>query len=281
MRNIIVPTDYSENATHAMHYAAALARAARARLILYHAFPYPVITDVPAEVVQEFVDSTVADHRHRLEVLKEALEKQYGIEVACLAEAGSVAFGMHDLAARENADLAVMGLRGSNPALNVLMGSATTEVMRRGKVPLLIVPADAAFKNPERILFACDNPLIDNPAVVRPLKDLAALSGAEIEVIRIDPDLDITADAFQPRPSNLEEHLGTFKHVYTFEVGEGVRESILEAIGKTGADVLAMIPHRHSLWAYLFGKSDTLSVALHTTVPVLVLAEKGEADVTI
>ena len=274
MKNIIVPTDYSDNAANAMHYAAALARAARARLILYHAFPYPVITDVPVEVVEQFVDSTVEDHLHRLGELKAELGQQYGIEIACVTEPGAIALGVQDLAARENADLAVMGLRGDNPALNVLMGSTTAEIMRRGKVPVLIVPLTARFKTPERILFACDTPQIDNAAVLRPLKDLATLSGAEIEVIRIDPDLDITADSFKPHPSNLEEHLGKFKHTYTFEVGEDVRESILEAIGKTGADILTMIPHRHSLWSYLFDKSNTLGIALHTTVPVLALAEK-------
>lgn len=277
MKNIIVPTDYSENATHAMHYAAALAQKAHARLVLYHSFPYPVVTDLPPEILQGFIDNTIAEHLERLTEIKQSIEKQYAIEAACIAEVGSIMRDLPTIMEREKGDLAVMGLRGANPVTNILMGSSTTEVLRQGTVPLLIVPGTAAFKSPERILFACDNPLIENPALLRPLKDIAALFGAEIEVYMVDDSVVVHGQPQPPRPSNLEEHFNKIKHVYTFEMAEGVREQILQAIGESKADLLAMIPRHHSVWAYLFDKSDTLSIALQSTVPMLVLAEKSAA----
>ncbi len=277
MKNIVVPTDYSENATHAMHYAAALAQKAQARLVLYHSFPYPVVTDLPPDILQGFIDNTIAEHLERLNEIKQSVEKKYAIEVACVAEVGSVMRDLPTIMAQEKGDLAVMGLRGANPALNILMGSSTTDILRQGTVPLLIVPSTAAFKSPERILFACDNPLIENPAMLRPLKDIATLFDAEIEVYMVDDSQKVHGQPQPPRPSNLEENFNKIKHVYTFEMAEGVREQILQAIGESKADLLAMIPRHHSVWAYLFDKSDTLSIALQSTVPMLVLAEKSAA----
>ena len=275
MKNIVVPTDYSDSALHAMHYAASLAQAARARLVLYHAFPYPVITDVPAEINQEMVDAITREEFRRLLDVKKDLVRQYDIEVTCIAQAGSVPIDLEEIMEREKGDLAVMGLRGANPAMHILMGGNTASVLRRGRVPLLIIPPSALYQTPQRILFACNDPLVEPPEMLRPLKDLAALFSAEIEVLMIEkPHLSYQAPSM-PRQSNLEEHFGNLRHTYTFEMAESVRQSILSTIRESNAGILAMIPHRHAIWPYLFDKSDTLSIALQTSIPILTLAERG------
>ena len=275
MKNIIVPTDFSKNAANAMHYAAALARAAKARLVLYHAFPYPVIaTDVPIEI-QSFIDETTETHVDKLLEIRHALEKQYAIEISCVAQGGSVAYHLQELMEREKGDLAVMGLRGANQALNILIGSTTFEVMRQGKTPLLIVPQGATFRSPKHVLFACDNPFIANEAAIKPLKDIVAQFNAEIEVYMVNEPETVPASDKTPRPSNLEEQFANIRHIYTFDRSEGVRESILEGIRTSNADILAMIPRHRSIWQYLFDKSDTHSIALQTTIPLLVLAENA------
>ena len=61
-------------------------------------------------------------------------------------------------------------------------------------------------------------------------------------------------------------------------MSDAVRDSILDAVRESEADMIAMIPHHHSIWPYLFDNSDTLSIAMQTTVPLLVLAEKSEIN---
>jgi len=278
MKNIIVPTDYSENAANAVHYAAGLAAAAKARLVLYNAFPYPVVTDVPTEIIQEFVDQIADEQFRKLREIKQNVVREYGIEVTCITQAGSVPNDLEEIMEKEKADLAVMGLRGANPAVQILMGGNTAAVLRKGRVPLLVVPPAATYKAPRRILFACSNPLIENKAMIRPLKDVAALFSAEIEVLMISEPQFISEPLQKPRPSNLEEHFRNIRHLYTFDMSDAVRDSILDAVRESEADMIAMIPHHHSIWPYLFDNSDTLSIAMQTTVPLLVLAEKSEIN---
>lgn len=272
MKNIIAATDFSDNATNAVRYAAALAEATQARLVLFHAFPYPVIaTDIPVEI-QSFIDETTETHVDKLLKIRHTLEKQFNIEVSCIAEGGSLAYNLEDVMKREKGDLAVMGLRGSNRAINVLMGSTTFEVMRLGKVPMLIVPNNTTYHKPERILFACDNPFITKGAVLQPLKDLARQFDTEIEVYMVNASVTASASG-EPPHSNLEEHFENLRHSYTFDEAEGVRQSILQRIQAGNADIVTMIPHHRSIWTYLFDKSDTHSIALQATIPMLVLAE--------
>ncbi len=57
MNAIIASTDFSPSATHAVHYAAALAQSVGARLVLFHHFTYPVpATDLP--ILQPLVKTT-------------------------------------------------------------------------------------------------------------------------------------------------------------------------------------------------------------------------------
>ena len=275
MKNIIALTDFSQNASNATHYAAALAQAAKARLILYHAFPYPVIaTDVPIEI-QQFIDETAETHTEALLAIRHELEQQYGIEVACAAQGGSVVYHLEDFMRQKHADLAVMGLRGNGRAVNVLMGSTTFEVMRLGKIPVLVVPDGVTFQKPAHLLFACDNPFITNDNELKPLKDLVVQFDAEVEVYMVSRPESAPAAHPAPRPSNLEQHFGQLRHVYTFEQATGVRESILEGIRNSKADLLVMVPHHRSVWQYLFNKSDTHSVALQSRIPILLLAENA------
>lgn len=273
MKNIVALTDFSECANNAVRYAAALARAAKARLVLYHAFPYPVLaTDVPFEI-QQFIDETTQTHVDQLLEVRHALEKHFAIEISCVAQAGSAAYHLKELMVREKAELAVMGLRGGNQAINILMGSTTFEVMRQGKTPLLVVPQGVAFRMPKHVLFACDNPFVANEATLKPLKEIVSLFDAEAEVYMVNSPEPIPAAHQTPRPSNLEQYFEKLRHVYTFERAAGVRESILEGIRNSHADMLVMIPHRHSVWEYLFGKSDSQSVAMQSGIPMLMLAE--------
>lgn len=275
MKNIVALTDFSDNAANAVQYAAALAKATGARLVLYHAFPYPIIsTDIPFEI-QQFIDETAQSNTERLLEIRHDLEKKFNIDITCIAQAGSVAYHLEEVMQREKGDLAVMGLRGTNRALNILMGSTTFEVMRLGRTPLLVVPDGVRFQKPAKVLFACDNPLIAGEALIAPLKDMVSSFDAEIEVYMVEPPEEVPTANQKARPSNLEQHFGPLRHVYTFERADGVRESILDGIRESRADMLVMIPHRRSIWQYLFDKSDTHSIALQTRIPILVLAENA------
>ncbi|MBK7937320.1 MAG: universal stress protein [Lewinellaceae bacterium] len=273
MKNIIATTDFSDSAANALQYAAALASAAKARLVLYNAFPYPVVTDMPAEVMKDFVNQIAEEQFRKLHEIKNNLVREFNIEVSCLAQAGSVSADLEEIVQQEQADLVVMGLIGASPAVNVLMGSNTTAILRKGRIPLLIVPQSASFHTPRRILFACNDPLIRNAAMLQPLQAIASLFSADIEVLMISRKEPARKPFQDPRPSNLEEYFRNIKHRYTFEMSDSVREAILHAIQESQSDIIAMIPHHHAVWSYLFDKSDTLSVALQSSVPMLVLAE--------
>jgi len=140
-RRILVPTDFSESATHALRLAVTLARESGGHVTLFHCAPtvdllghgtienalyYGALMDRLSEELQGLLTRTVGeeipkglshDHAHVIgfppdEIVRRAKEGAY--------------------------DLVVMGTHGRTGLDKVLMGSVTARVIQRSEVPVLV-----------------------------------------------------------------------------------------------------------------------------------------------
>lgn len=278
MKTIIACTDFSPSANNAVQYAAAFAQAASSRLVLFHHFVYPVpATDLPLGFPSVFVDEMAANLEHRLQDLKAELVKTYPITIDCVVRSWDFTNDLEGVFQSENADLVVMGMQGQSALLNAILGGVSSASIRRGKLPLLMVPRGVAFHPFKKIIFPCDDQEIKNPGIVQPLVDLASVFDAYIEVLTLFNEA--KTPAFAPkanRPiakSNLDLVLAKTRHGYAYETDIEVAEGIIYEAARSTADLVAMIPHHHSIWANFLNLSSTQRVAQTIGLPLLVLGE--------
>ncbi|MEO6759380.1 MAG: universal stress protein [Saprospiraceae bacterium] len=289
MKTIIACTEFSPNANNAVQYAAALAAAAQARLVLFHHFTYPVpATDLPDVYPIVFVDDLAENAEHRLEQVKADLARTYQIEIDCVVRSLTLASDLEEVVAEEQADLVVMGIHGQSAVLNALFGNVTTAAIRRGNLPLLVVPQGVVFHPLRKILFPYDGHSIPQPETLQPLRDLALTFDAYVEVFTLfdlqkTPEL-VPAGAESPANSQIEVLLGDVRRGYSYENEENVDKGILYEATRSSADLVAMITHQHSFWSTLLNQSDTQRIAAHILLPLLVMGERmqtaPEADLS-
>src|SRR5690349_9109608 len=106
MKTIIVCTDFSPNASTAVHYAAALAHTGKCRLILFHHYDYPVpATDMPTLYPAVFIDGLEADLEKKLLEIKAELNAMYPIEVTCILRSLTLHSDLEQVFKEEQADL--------------------------------------------------------------------------------------------------------------------------------------------------------------------------------
>ena len=279
MKTIIACTDFSSNADNALQYAAAFATATEARLVLFHHFSYPVpATDLPEVYPVVFVNDIAADFERRLELVKEELVRSYPIDISCVVRALTLQSDLEEVFQEEQADLVVMGIHGQSAVINALFGNVTSTTIRRGQLPLLVVPRGVVFHPITKILFPYDGQSIPDPAVLHPLRDLATVFDAYIEVLTLfdlqkTPDL-VPDSSTSVTKSNLEILLAGTRHGYAYEHEEAVDKGILYEATRSAADLVAMISHHHSFWSTLLNQSDTQRIAATITLPLLVMAER-------
>ncbi|WP_431215135.1 universal stress protein [Puia sp. P3] len=73
--------------------------------------------------------------------------------------------------------------------------------------------------------------------------------------------------------SVLESMVKTLDPVYEYPLDRNVAHAITEFVSTHHIDMLAMIPHRHSLFDKLFHPSVTKGVILKTKIPLLILPD--------
>jgi nucleotide-binding universal stress UspA family protein len=154
MQTILVPTDFSDAAGNAAEYAARLARAVGAELCLLHVYtlPVPVSQEAPLmtvspEMLQKGSEESLKKEADRI-MMKLNVKVRY---IACMG------YEVDEITEEQkNADLVIMGMRGSGLLTETILGSTTTAAIKKTTKPVLVIPVNSKYKKPEKIVFACD-----------------------------------------------------------------------------------------------------------------------------
>ena len=138
IRKILVPTDFSLSSERAVDYAENIARAFKAGMVLMH-----VTEPAPYAVTDTLI---VVEYGQALNKLGQSLLTNLGKKLAAkgLAVKTHVAYGtpyreIVDEAAKEKADMIVMGAHGHRGIEHLLMGSVAEKVVRMAGCPVLTV----------------------------------------------------------------------------------------------------------------------------------------------
>ena len=149
LKKVLVPTDFSESARHALRYGVSFAKEYGAELVLLHVvenltvgyasdlFPVPM-----AEVFQEISGYAKAELAKLGEEAREPRRSRCSEQVV----QGKPSVEIIRFAAENEVDMIVLGTHGKGMLDQALFGSTTERVVRRSPCPVLTVrPAEHEF----------------------------------------------------------------------------------------------------------------------------------------
>lgn len=181
-----------------------------------------------------------------------------------------------EMSENNNIQLIVMGTRGASGIKKALMGSNTSNIIKKSKVPVLAVPSGASFKGLDRIVFACDYHLTENESRLYVLAELAHLFNSEVMIFNVVDDRE-KQPSFEHALQGLkiENILRGAEHSYHFADKDtrDISEIIDDFLVNQKADMLVTIPKRMDFISRLFHKSLTKEMACHSKIPLLALPE--------
>lgn len=272
MKAIIMATDYSDASKNAAAYAAALAGRIKAKLILYHAFYMPyVYTEIPVDFPG--LKELEAEHLKRLENIGTGLSTKYGVKIDYYTSPRPVIEELPELVTKKHAHLVVMGIRGLNAFERIFFGSTTVDIIRQAKFPVLVVPEEATYQDPARILLACDFQLMAQNNKLTLLKELAQTFHSHVQIVQVERGEPSTVGAptFRKKLPNMERLLEDLKHEYLFLEEEDILDGIEKSIQEYKPAIVAMIPREHDFLDVVFNRSSTRKLAFKTHLPLLTL----------
>ena len=140
-RTILVPIDLSERSLQGLDYAAMLATATGAGLVLYCNINVP-----ERAVLEEFgaAEHLVVDDAGMIQLRQFAEQRAPGIEASFIVGYNeSPAHGILDAATANDVDLIVVASHGRAGMTRWLLGSIAEKIARTADVPVVIVPTRA------------------------------------------------------------------------------------------------------------------------------------------
>ena len=148
VRNILVPTDFSEHAEAAFTVAREFARTFGARIQLLHVYDIPDLASVYELTFPAEVDAGIRKVASRkLEDWKKRAAAE-GIETSTCLEFGRPSRAIVEHARESKSDLIVIGTRGLGALKQLLLGSVAERTIRTAPCTVLTVGSDATMEPP-------------------------------------------------------------------------------------------------------------------------------------
>jgi nucleotide-binding universal stress UspA family protein len=279
MKNILVPTDFSEASTYGTELAASLAKKTRAKIHLFNAAETksyyfssdPLVMAPPAAVILEDVNGKLKETSLRkLEMFKKRkVFSGLDVKVNCDVTA-NVHSTILEYADKIKADVTIMGTKGSGNIAEILIGSTAERVVRFSRRPVIVVPLKIKNLKPRLIVFASDfKP--EAYGVFPVVQSFAKVFGSEIHLLKVN-----TSDRFN-RTSSDEELISKFnkkfggKYKFTIYNDFMKEEGILTFSDKVKADMIAIGTHGKTGLRRFFSEDVSEGVVRLSHLPILVV----------
>lgn len=270
MKTILVATDFSPAATNAANYAAEMALAINADILLLHVYQIPVgYLEVPIAVSLE--DLRMGAEK-QINDLKEQLSKKTNNKLHIATEVRMASFFKELKNVCENVTpyTVVMGSQGTTAAEHLFFGSNTVHAMKHLAWPVITIPSGVVFSSIKKIGLACDFEKVVDTIPVDEIKMLIHDFKAELHILNTGSKKEFKSELIS-ESGLLQEMLGVLKPDYHFITNENTDLGIIDFAEKNHIDLLIVFPKRHSLLDKIMHKSHTKQLVLHTYVPVMAL----------
>lgn len=155
MKNILVPTDFSDFSRLALDYAITIAQTFKASIILIHVTPEKELDSIrqispylePGRI-EELLKGRESEDRKQLNEFIPP-EKKEGIETEAIHRVGTPFLEIIKVAKEKEADLIVMATHGRSGLSHILFGSVAEKVVRKSTCPVLSIrPPEHEFTMP-------------------------------------------------------------------------------------------------------------------------------------
>lgn len=266
---IIAATNYSQTAANAVQYAAGLARAAGAELVLFHSFALGVHSAnslITADEMQKQLNKAAV----KLDVLGRETAERFKISVRSFCSYSFVEEQLSSLIDAEKADLVVMGM-AERSFEQELLGNTTTTVIKKIKIPVLAVPVNARFENIKKVMYACDTLSFSIVKKFGWIRRIIGDMGIEIELFNVDQtiaELKGRKDA-AVSDSEIKMEFEDEKYIYKTVRSNAVIKEIEKEIRYYKADILVMAERRYGFWDSLVHRSKTRIMAAGLDIPLI------------
>lgn len=277
MKNILLPTDFSENAWNAILYTLHLYKNETCKFILLNSYQVngyykqSKLNPIPGD---DQLQKAKQNSEHGLQRLIEVINTGYPNPKHSFF-AISLNFPLIEAIEHEldqtNIEVIVIGTKGSTGAYEVVYGSNTIKIMDEVEsCPVLAVPSNVPYYEIKEIVLASSFKIRHKEKDYRYLKLIALQTNARICILHIEEEGGLSISQKQNKHF-LESYLEKVPHSFHSLAHVSVPIGIYCFIESRGSNMIAFVNKKYNFFEKLLYNPLYKDLGSYSIIPVLVL----------
>ena len=276
MNNFLVPIDFSETSRNAARYAAHISTLVPdAHVILYNVFDSleygsdssPLGTDEEEDAGRKAIMELA------LESVRTEISPITSARISLVAEESHRFLDtLEKYVDNNNIQLIVMGITGATRLGQIFMGSNTLNLIKRGTVPVIIVPPHAHSESAKNVMLLTDFKDIDNTIPVQTVKSVLDMFKPRLHIVNVDHEHYVqVTEEYKAERTKLESLLKDYSPEFYFIRLFDFMDAINQFVADNKIDLILTFPRKHSFLSNVFKTTNTTQLAYHSHVPIVAI----------
>lgn len=277
MKNILVPTDFSDNSMRALKYAQVLFSSLECNFYLLYVGSL-LDTKKDTKSFQPLEDVTESTKNRLMALVKET--RRHSIE------ANHFFFPLHEYGffiptikkhvEENNIDLIIMGTKGVSGLKEKVVGSNAGDVITKVQCNTLVVPMQVEMARPREIAFPTDFHILYSIKILRPMEEMVKLGKAQLRIMNVLKE----GDELNIDQRSNKEYLSDFMeealpHAYSFHTitNQKVKQAIQCFVESREVDMILMVAKNLNFIQQILFDGLVEQISFHTKIPFYVIHE--------
>ncbi|WP_428741014.1 universal stress protein [Tenacibaculum sp.] len=274
-KNILLPTDFSDNAWSAIIYALKLYADEVCTFYILHSLKksvsvmYNLTTKLSNIIAENAMEELV-----ELQEMAQAANTNANHEFKVVLSKEDLSTALKTTIKSHQIDLVVIGTKGSTAAKELFFGSNTLKIIKQLRLcPVLVIPEDFDFVIPKQIAFPTDFNRFYEDQEIKPLKEIAELYDSTIRIVHIAEENELS----EVQNYNLTMLKGyLYDYSYTLHWMANYTKKATEIndfIKELKIDMLVMVNYKHGFIEGIVKEPVIKKIGFHPIVPFLVIPD--------
>ncbi|MFV9550304.1 universal stress protein [Algibacter sp. PT7-4] len=265
MKNILIPTDFSDNAWNAIAYAVKFFAKSSCRFYLLH-------VNTPNKNRVALIDKNASIKLNKtLNKIKTDLPKSNRHRFFTILDNNYLIKSIRDQVEEKQIDFIVMGTKGASDIKQIPLGSNTGNVITKVPCSTLVVPENAKYSELKEIAFPTDFLTLYTPNTLSNIANIVAENKASVRVLHIKNSKAVLNEEQQENKAFLDDYLGYNEHSFHFLTNTQIENQVQRFVENKHVNLITMLAKNLNYFQKILFHPTIPEIKYYTDIPFLVL----------
>ena len=283
MKNVLLPTDFSENSWNAIKYALSFFGSVNCNFYLLHVnqLSHLEAHDVSLSIDQNYIDDVFTKPakkqlRSILKRISKLSPNHKNHKFYTLTDYNFFIESIRETVNEKRIDFIVMGTKGASGLDRIILGTNTADVITKVKCNTLAIPENAEFILPKEIAFPTDFSLSHDLQVLQPITEILEEFKASLRILNISKKKVTLNNEQKKNKELLVDYFNDQDYSFHYLTNKNIEDAIQCFVESRDIDIICMVAKNLNYFQQILFHSRVEKISYHTDRPFLVLHKINE-----